>query len=569
MLLELRLANLAVVQSARLELVEGLNVLSGSTGAGKSLVIEALRWLCGERIDHGLLRPGADHAYAEAIFDLRGREDLLASMQSLGIESPGDGLLRVRRELRSGGRSRALLGAELTTTNVVAALMSQLVSLQSQHEQLSLLEPAQHVRLLDACGTQPELLTAYATALAAEREVQERVASWRARRDRLVAEREFLEFQCQELEAAALHEGELARLRERVSRLSGGARLLRALAAAQSALADEEGGAAQALGRALSALTAEAQALPESAQWNESLQSAAGLVEDVQRELGRVLDAEPEDPAELDRLQERLHGLETLCRKYGRSESELIALRERLRADLDALGSGEDLPSELATAAEQAVQELAKRAEALLRARRRIARQASESAGPLLERLGLPGASLSFELTPRSEKTSPLRVGGETVRAQADGTHAVRLLVRTNRGARLAPIERVASGGELSRIGLVLRCLSTLVSRPLLLILDEVDSGLGADLGPALAATLSELSRGEQLLVITHLPAVAAAARRHFVVRKDPNRELAVSDVECVTDDARLRELARMLGGEGTHELQLAARLLRGAEQAA
>jgi DNA repair protein RecN (Recombination protein N) len=568
-LLELRLANLAVVQSARLSLLEGLNVLTGSTGAGKSLVIEALRWLCGERIDHGLLRPGAELAYAEAIFDLRGREDLESTLRELGIEAPADGLLRLRRELRPGGRSRALLGSDLTTASVLAALMARLVSLQSQHEQLALLDPTQHVRLLDACGTQPELLQQYAAALAHERELREQVANWRARRERLLAEREFLEFQCRELEAAGLREGEAAKLRERVQRLSGGARLLRALAAAQASLADEDTGAVQALGKALGALETEAQALPESGDWIESLRAAAGLIEDVQREIGRQLDSEPDDPAELDRLQERLHGLEGLARKYGRSEAELIGLRERLRADLDGLGSGEELPAELAAQAERAREELTERAEALLRARRSVARAAAASAQPLLERLGLPGASLEFELVPRSDKDATLRVGGATVRAQADGTHGVRILIRTNRGASLAPIERVASGGELSRIGLVLRCLSTLVARPLLLILDEVDSGLGADLGPALATTLSELSRGEQVLVITHLPAVAAAARRHFVVRKDPGRELAVSEVECLSEAARERELARMLGGDGAQELRLARSLLRAAERAA
>lgn len=561
MLLELHLRNLAVAADVSIQLGPGLNVLSGRTGAGKSLVVEALRWLRGEEVDRGLLRAGADMASAEALFDVDSRPHLRESLVALGIDPPADGLLRLRREVRSEGRSRAYVGVRASSAAVLQALCEALVEMQSQHEQLSLRQPAAHANVLDDLGALEERAQ-WNSAFARWREVEQRIAAARARSQQLRDQRELLEYQRRELEEARLQGEELEGLRVRVARMEGGARLVASTQAALGAL-DADPGAATSLGEALHQLRNVPEELSELVEVRDTLHAAVDLVDEARRALERFLDGRDFDPATLARDQERLGELLGLLRKYGRTEPELVALRDRLRRELAELDESGETPAALAAERERAVSELQVAADVLDRARARVSRRVESDAVTLLAELGMPGAALRFDRIVEEDPEGPLRVQGRRARPLPTGPTQVRLAVRTNAGERFGALEKVASGGELSRIGLVLRSLGTATRRPALLLLDEVDAGLGADLGPALARRLRALSERGQVLVISHLPAVAAAADVHLAAHKSDDGERTASRIEVLDPSSRSREIARMLGGSDARTKALASELLR------
>jgi len=549
MLTELRLSNMAVVEDAVLCLGPGLNVLTGSTGAGKSIVVESLRWLRGERIDRSLLRAGTERAAAEAIFDLQYVQGAGDALESVGLPAPIDDFLRVRRELRANGRSLAYVGAEQTTAGVLGAVVERLVSLQSQHQQLALLAPSEHVRLLDGCGVEPQEVKAYTQARSALLELQAQARAFREEQERIREQRELLEYQRDELRATGLREGEMEELRATVARMAGGAKLVESANRASELLEDEQRGVDRGLGAALSAL-AGADDVEELEEAVEQLHAAQEMVRDASRALERFLSEDELDPARLEEAQERLHLLEGLCRKYHSSEGELLSRLERLDAELEDEELDDGLPSALQARRRDAIAELADAARRLERTRKRVAKRVARDAGELLEQLGMAGATLRFELTPLVDGDSPLKIQGQRRQLAESGISRVRALVRTNPDGKEGPLEKTASGGELARFGLVLRSLAARHARPGLIILDEVDAGLGADLGGAIAARLQSLAQESQLLVITHLPAVAAAADRHFAVRKAHDDDSTRSAIEILDAKAREQELVRMLGGE-------------------
>lgn len=564
-LVELRLKNLAVAADVRLPLGPGLNVVTGSTGAGKSLAVEALRWLRGEPIDKGLLRAGADKASAEALFDLSDRPDLVESLDAIGVEVAADGMLRLRREVRREGRSRAWIDTQVSSAGVLREVTDRLVHLQSQHQQLSLLEPREHLGLLDALGVDETLRRDWASAWSEWREVQRLIAEAEERRRRLRDQQDVAEFQYRELEGIGLQEGELETLRRRVAVLEGGARLGEAVAGALSALDAEDAGALAALRRAVREMRQIPEEVDDLVEVRDRLASALDLADESARELQAFLDSCAFDPEETAHAQARLAELLELTRKYARTEPELIEFRDRLGRELAEIDDGDALPAELRARLSDAERHLQTAAVDLDRARRSAARRAARAASPLLDELGMEGSALRFDQVEDVDPKGEIEWKGRRLRVRSDGPVSVRLSVRTNRGEAFGPVERVASGGELSRIGLVLRSLAVQGRRPALLLLDEVDAGLGADLGPALARRLRALADAQPLMVVTHLPAVAAAADRHLVVRKDSDSDRTSSEVEWLRGNTREQELARMLGGEGERTRRVARELLAAA----
>ncbi len=563
MLRELRLKNLAIARDVSVVFGPGLNALSGSTGAGKSLVVEAVRWLRGEKTDPGLIRAGEDWACAEAVFDLQQRPEIARALFELGMTPSEDGVLCLRRELRREGRSRAFLDGRLTSANHLQAVCEHLLELFSQHQQTQILEPSRHRQLLDDCGVSVELCAEWNEAYVRYRKCQQELWAWQKRREEFLAQREILLFQRRELEEADLSEGELERLRERVTLLTEGAQILQAAQAALSRLETDEGGAVSELSSAIQSLDRVGDAIASVFEAKESLHQALELASDASRELERFLDTADFNPDDLDADQARLSQLESLCRKYSRSESELLRLLEKLATQLDAEDWEEAQPQRLLLPLNTSIAELEEIGTRLWKERRRVARRVSTNAEQLLKELGMTEAELKFEFDLKPDPEGPLKVAGVRVTPTPEGPGTVRLLVRTNRGETLGPIEKIASGGELSRISLVLQTLAVQGTHPALLILDEVDAGVGADLGPALARRLSVMADTLQVLVITHLPAVAAAASTHLVARKEASGQRTLSRIDAVQTEDRLSELSRMVGGEKRAAREVARGLLR------
>ena len=564
MLVELRLKDLAVAADVHVHLGSGLNALTGSTGAGKSLVVEALRWIAGGDVDRNVMREGATSASAEAVFDLDGRDDVLEQLADLGVETGSDGFLVLRREVRREGRTRAYLNGRASSAALLQSVCERLIEMQSQHEQMRLRRGSEHVHVLDELGVDVDVRRQWRVAHDAWLALLREIAAWESRQRQLRDQRELLEFQRRELKAAALQGDEMDELRARVALLEGGAQLVENAAAVLARLQSDEDGAQRVLAEATHRLRHVPEDLHDLVEARDRIEAAIDLVQDAERTLERFVDAADVDPEALAQDQARLAELQTLTRKYGMTEGELVALRDRLESELGGLSDDGTLPPALARRHDEAIANLVETGSVLDRARRRVARRVERDAPALLEELGMPGATLRFEFVPEEDAESPVRIDGRRVRVFADGPSRVAIVVRTNPGERPGPVETVASGGELSRIGLVLRTLASGRRAAALLVLDEVDAGLGADLGPAMARRLRALAERGQVLVITHLPAVAAAADTQLVAAKSTEDGRTVSRIQTVEGDTRVVELQRMIGARDRRSHELATSLLQG-----
>lgn len=563
MLVALQLEALAVAADVHVALGPGLNTLTGSTGAGKSLVVQALRWIAGDDVDRDVVRAGADVAAAEAVFDLADRPDVRTALEASGVRIESDGHLVLRREVRREGRTRALVNGRLASAGLLREASTHLIEMQSQHEQFMLRRATEHARVLDALGVDPDVRRTWDEALEQHRACARDIEAWTTRQARLREQRDVLEYQRRELDDAQLTGDELEALRERVAAQEGGAALVENAAEALARVESEDGGALTVLGEALARLRHAPDEITSLTEAREQLQAAVDLVQDAQRELERFVAGREIDPEALARDQERLALLLELTRKYGMTETELVALHARLEDELGGMSTDGTLPTDLATRRGEALDALAHAGHGLDRSRRKVARRVQRDAAPMLAELGMPGAEIRFDLVCEEDADSELRIDGRRVRPLANGPSRVELVVRTNPGERPGPIQNVASGGELSRIGLVLRSLTAGRRRTAVLVLDEVDAGLGADLGPAMARRLRALAERGQVLVISHLPAVAAAADAQLVASKATDGNRTTSRIEAVEGDERVRELQRMLGGENPRSHAMAVQLLK------
>jgi DNA repair protein RecN (Recombination protein N) len=528
---ELRVENLLLIERAELRLAPGLNVLTGETGAGKTVLAHALDLLLGGRARSGIVRPGAAEAYVEGIFDLP--EDLRALLGDR-VAPDADELVLARR-LSAEGRTRAYLNGRSASVGDLRDAAEGLIAFYGQHEHRRLTLASSQLELLDgACGPeQAQRRGRYATLHARVRELEGSLDALRERAGARDRELDLLQFELAEIEAAAPsedEEAELAAARERLRHVE--ALRAAALGAAEAVVADE-GGVAAALaagGGALDGVAGVDAALDALAErWHALAIEADDLAGEL-RGYGEVLEAEP---GALDLVEERLASWDRLKRKHGGSIASVLAYGEECRARIAELDHAE-------VALEEAQAELAaaREARAALALELRAARAAAATplAGEVRERLAeLAMESASFEIALEERDEG------------ATGADAVEFLIAPNPGVPPAPLRETASGGELSRVMLALMGVANDGSGAVL-VFDEVDAGIGGHTARAVGEQLRTLAAGRQVLCITHLPQVASLAARHFSIAKDTSREPAITTVTELKETEVVGELVRMLG---------------------
>lgn len=524
MLAELRVSNLGIIESAEILLESGLIALTGETGAGKTLLIEAINLLIGERADPGRVRTGQPEARVEGRFIL-GEEEFV-----------------VVRVVPSDGRSRAYINGRLATVGELADLGAKLVDLHGQHAHQSLLSAAvQRAALDEYAGSDLNPLKQARARLA---EIDASLAALGGDTRSRAREVELLRFQVEEIGRADIADiDEDATLEQEESYLADVVAHKQAALLAQSALTDEAG-AADSVGSAVSAL---AHRTP-FAEIRERLEAVQAELSDVARDLRSRAESSEEDPERLDEIRRRRQLLRELCRKYGETLSDVLLFDSNCRERLEELESYEIRVAELEAARLSTVDEERAAAAAVAAARRAAASQLGSDITNHLPDLAMPRAVIAIS------------VGGE------DPADEVSILMSSNPGSPLAPLSKVASGGELARTMLAIRLV--LSQGPPILIFDEVDAGIGGAAANSLAQSLERLGRTHQVLVVTHLAQVAAAASQHLVVSKDvvsrDGVESTRTDVREVEDEARVDEVARMLSGhpDSTRARDHAAELL-------
>lgn len=565
MLTQLRIRNFALIEEVELEFSEGFNVLTGETGAGKSILIDAINAVLGGRSGPEWLRTGADRAAIEAAFELPVRVD----GSSLMVDGPAgtassdpsslnsqpstrlqdwveDGLLILSRELTRAGKSQCRVNGRICTAGTLREVAAELIDLHGQHEHQSLLAAERHVDLLDAWAGSPVLElrrraeTEYRTWRGVHRELEALRTDERDRARQL----DLYQFQMNEIDAAKPVPGEEEELAADRLRLASAEKLHAAAAGALEALGEGSVNAVDLLGAAAREVDAAAALDAVLAPVAETLQTALIAAQDAASELRAYQEGIEFNPARLEQVQDRLDLLRTLKKKYGDTLEEVLAYRERVAGELHTLTHREERITELES-------ELAQRAEAMdrvaseLRAARRVA--AAEFERRLIAEL----SDLSMEHT-RFEVNLEPPVPAAELRGQgvAAWLGRVEFLISPNPGEPVRPLARIASGGEMSRIMLALKSAMAGVSAVPTLIFDEIDVGVGGRTAAVLGEKLAALARTGQVLCVTHLPQIAGMAARHFQVEKRVVGERTLVEVRALEEGERVEELARMLGGK-------------------
>jgi len=532
-LLELAVTDLALIDRLRLRLEPGLNVLTGETGAGKSLLIDALGLALGARADTSLVRHGAEAARIEAVFD-RLPEPLIAV-----------------REVNAAGRSTARLDDETVTSGRLAEAVGPLVEIHGQHEQSRLLDEGHQLELLDAFGGHGELRHLVAAAVEAWRE--NRTALTELALDPREVERrlELLRHEVDEIGGARVRDGEIDELKARLEASRHGEAIARGAAAIRTGLDAEGTGARDVMARAVQ----EARGLGRLDARFEALASRlAGLdaeLEDVAHEVGRLADAIEHDGAAILAIEERLATLYGLLRRYGDDEAAVLAHGEKAEAELQRLDGLDDERRHRQAEDVRLLEGVAAAASRLSRERRAAATRLATEVDSVLQALGFRSGAFGLEVGRRiaGSDEPAIELDGDAVAFDASGADEVVFTFAPNAGEPARPFARIASGGELSRVALAVKQVLATADATPTLVFDEVDAGIGGRTADPVGRSLWSLARDHQVLVVTHLPQIAAHADAHFRIAKRERDGRTITEVERLDREGRIVELAAMLGG--------------------
>lgn len=551
MLRSLHVRNLAVLAGGEIEFEPGLNVLTGETGAGKSLVVDSLALLAGARAASDLIREGTESCTVSGVFALDA--PLARRAAASGVECEGDELV-VRREITREGRNRVFLNDQPVTLRLLQDLAALLLRIHGQREELGLAEPGLQRRWLDRVGGSAgaELVARVATAYEAYREAAERLERLRGD-SRLRAERvDLLRFQAGEIAAARPVAGEEEELRRSRDLLRHREAIAHALGESFSLLSEGEGAATERLAAARRHLADVAAWEPAAAAALPELDELVSRSAELGRDLGRRLDAVETEPGRLDEIEDRLAVLERLFRKYGASSAELLARHAEMLAELSDLDASDENREALERRAAEALAAYGAAAGRLSAERARWAGELSARLERELADLALAKArfTVAIERVPRAE--SPLAIDGAGVEFGVHGYDQVVFLFAPNPGEPMLPLARVASGGELARVSLALQLAARgeEVEGEPTLVFDEVDAGVGGAEGSALGRKLRRLARRGQILAVTHLAQVASFGHVHHRVSKRVRAGRTWAEVATLAQGERVEEVARMLSGE-------------------
>jgi DNA repair protein RecN (Recombination protein N) len=558
-LLELSIRNFAILDQVTLRWAPGLNVLTGETGAGKSIIVDAVSALMGSRMGADWVRTGADQAVIEGIFELPEETDdaegqtLTALLDEYDLLPEGETTLILSREISRAGRTFCRVNGRPVLLSVLHEVGRRLVDIHGQSEHLSLLRTREHLYLLDRYGGTVGLREELAGLVTELERIRHALRESDEEERRLAREAALLRHEVAEIQGVAPQPNEDADLAQQRDRLRNAERLRTLALSAYAALQGDDGETAAALDALGSATTAasELAALdPLAAPTRDALDAAAAALDDCARTLRRYADEIESDPAQLEIVEERLHALRELARKYGGSLEAALAYAEEASAKLDRLEHHEQHVADLqAREAELRVAVGARAAE--LSARRRSAAGALAAAVEReLADLRMAGARFQVAFA-EADSEDGVPVGGRSLAFDRTGVDRVEFLLAANAGEESRPLARVASGGEMARILLALKTILAGVDVRPTLIFDEVDVGVGGRLGQVLGEKLWQLATRHQILCVTHLPQLAAYGDHHFLVSKAEKKGRTETAVQTLAADSRANEVAAMLGGAG------------------
>ena len=556
MLVHLSVHNYAIVEHLDLELERGMSVITGETGAGKSIMLDALGLALGDRADSGAVRPGADKADILASFDLTEIAEARAWLAERDLDNDGPCILR--RVITSEGRSRGYINGTPCPLGDLKALGELLIDIHNQHEHQSLLKPDTHRRLLDEYAGSQELARQVQLAAQRWRQTRQELQRLSSSSDEQRARHQLLSYQLEELENLGLGDNELEQLEQEHKTLSNAEQLLGACRQVLELCSESDAG------NVLSALTASLNRLTTFSSQPGALGEATNLlasaqiqVEEAVGELNRFLDHFDADPQRQQLLEERLDAIYSLARKHRIQPFELTELQQRLLEELEGLNADDEAVGRLGEELAAYARHYQEKAAELSELRQQAAGRLAEAVQVEMQTLGMPGGRFSIELQASSAEDP-----------QPNGLEQVEFLVSANPGQPLKSLAKVASGGELSRISLAIQVITAQTSRVPTLVFDEVDVGIGGPTAEVVGQLLRRLGERGQVLTVTHLPQVAAQGHHHLFVHKQRDSEETRTAVASLDTVRRVEEVARMLGGVDLTEesLQHARKMVASAQ---
>ncbi len=540
MIREIRIANFALIDELSLTFDRGFTVFTGETGAGKSILVDAIGLLLGERASGGQVRSGADEAEVSGVFELpSGNHALTRLLDEMAVQ-PQDGTLIIRRRITHGDRNRILINQVPFPLAALKRLGDLLVDLHGQHDHQSLLDESTHAPIVDDLPEVRPYRERYTSAYAAYAAVKAEFAAFQARSDELAQRREMLEFQSRELRDLALQRDEERALEDELRLLSSSVQRSEAVAEIAALLANSEDSVEKRIAAVRRKLEMLVKYDASVRPWLDDVGNALAVFSELEAFCGAYLDkGGSSDPERLDRCNARLAKIQRLKKKYGCTFDELLAKSDKLAADLATIENIDADRAHMAEKSRRALAACATDGRELRAAREKASMRFDVQVTAAMERLGFTGGVWKTGFAYRDE---PLD----------DGMEGIRFMVRTNPGEPMLPLSATASGGEVSRLMLAIKSVMAKHDRIPILIFDEIDTGIGGILAGNVARALHALSKTHQVLCISHLHQIASQADHHFRVYKEPSDGRTVTRVERLPDKERIDEIARMLGGDST-----------------
>ncbi len=543
MLQSLSIKQFAIIDTLDIQFSDGLTVLSGETGAGKSIIIDAIGQLIGMRASSEFVRHGEKKAIIEGIFDIDDAKDAIRQLETLGIDINEDFLI-VKREIFSSGKSICRINNQTVTLQDLRQVMQSLLDIHGQHETQSLLKQKYHVELLDryADGEYIEELQQYAQSYEQHQEKIKELEALESADQALLQRLDLMKFQYDELKEAQLKEGEIEQLEIDIKRIQNSENLSLALNAAYVTLTDEH-----AITDRLYTLSSELQnvnqILPETFEkLKEEVDQFYYTLEDAKHQICEEINQTEFDEQYLNELESRMNLLNNLKRKYGKDISDLMIYQEKIADEINKIENYEESTSKLREEIQQLSQQVQEDGEKLTKARRIVARQLRDRIVNEIQYLQMKDANLEISFKPYETP-------------QKDGLERIEFLISPNKGEPLKSLNKIASGGELSRIMLALKSIFVRAHGQTAILFDEVDSGVSGQAAQKMAEKMKDIASVIQVICISHLPQVASMSDHHLYISKHEKDDRTTTTVRELTGDARIDEIARMISGATVTEL--------------
>ena len=563
MLQELRIDNFAIIQHLELKLASGLVIFTGETGAGKSIILDAIEALVGGKAEAGMVRSGEDKSLLEAYFSTNPEVDGILTREDL-MDEPGQVILS--REIRKEGRTSCRVNGRSVSQSLLKEIGTSLVDIHGQSEHLSLLNTKQHILLLDRFAGSGTLLSAYREEFNRLSSLRKTLTMLRDQEKDAARMTDLLRYQVNEIDSARLKPGELDELVVERDRLANAENLA---ALGQDAMRILDEGEADApsvsdlFGQVVRALTSLARIDPSMSAVLDKAETTSDDIAELTRTLSDYLERIEINPRRLEQMEDRIELIRNLSRKYGGDEASAQAFMEDARRQLESIEHAGEQIEQLEADEKHILASLAEKAFSLSRLRKEAAGKLSSAVEAQLQDLHMPGARFMVDMRTQPDPSGLPDENGGTARFDGTGYDLVEFLIAPNPGEGLKPMVKIASGGETSRLMLALKNVLAHADEVPTLIFDEIDQGIGGRVGTTVGEKLWQVARSHQVFCVTHLPQLAAFGDQHFTVGKKIVNDRTMTETTALTGDVRVRELALMLGTTGEAGMESARALIK------